>query len=336
MFRIPLLSLTAMTVLSAVPAAPVPKEQFKPTGILVLDDCDPLYKGKLEYDDNLTLLDSAGKKSFRISGFNNCQSAGSSRAIAADASRDCIWVVENVAHRIRRFDRTGKLTQTIADVNGTAIAVDPVTGHLWALVGDGRIVNTKVAVFDGQGKEVTSYTVGGCDIAYDRVAKAFWIAGKVLTKIDSVKGKVLFSNELSTWGAAMVDTDPKSGAAWVAVRKHPDVKLSENRLLKFTADGKESASVDLDDKIPFRVSVDPKDGSVWLARLRKSVLHYSGDGKFNAEHSLEALAVQVDPAGGDVWVVTTSDVQKMSPQGKTTAKLAHAGKTGIAWITTLE
>lgn len=134
----------------------------------------------------------------------------------------------------------------------------------------------------------------------------------------------------------MVDVDPKSGAAWVAVRKHPDVKLSENRLLKFDADGKELTSIDLEDKDPFRVSVDPKDGSVWLARLCKSVLHYSGDGKFHAEHVVEALAVQVDPAGGDVWVVTTSDVQKMSPRGKTTAKLAHAGKAAMAWITTLE
>src|SRR5437763_1410400 len=74
------------------------------TGILVLDDCDDQYQGKAEYRDNLTLLDSAGNQAFRISGFNNCESIGSSKMVAADPARMCIWVIENVAHRIRRFD----------------------------------------------------------------------------------------------------------------------------------------------------------------------------------------------------------------------------------------
>lgn len=317
-------------------AAPVPKAAPKPTGILVLDDCDEVYKGKAEYRDNLTLLDSGAKQTFRISGFNNCQSVGSTRMIAGDATRDCVWVIENVAQRIRRFDRAGKVTLTIEEAYGSAIAVDPETGHLWALLGDGRIVNTKVAVYDGKGKVVTTHDISGADIVYDRKAKAFWIADKNLKKVNAAKGKVLFSTEISTWGAATVDVDPSSGVAWVAVRRHPQVVNSSNRLLKFDADGKELVSIDLEDKIPFRVSVDPKDGSVWLARLRKSVLHYSGDGKLNAEHDVEALAVQVDPAGGDAWVVTPLETQRMTPKGKVTAKLAHDGRTRQAWIATLE
>jgi hypothetical protein len=39
---------------------------------------------------------------------------------------------------------------------------------------------------------------------------------------------------------------------------------SSNRLLKFDADGKELVAIDLGED-PFRVSVDPKDGSVWCA-----------------------------------------------------------------------
>src|SRR6266478_5380661 len=82
------------------------------SGILVLDNCDDQYKGKDEYRDNLTLVDPEGNQTFRVSGFNNCESIGSSRMIAADPARKCIWVIENAAQRIRRFDLAGKETLT--------------------------------------------------------------------------------------------------------------------------------------------------------------------------------------------------------------------------------
>jgi DNA-binding beta-propeller fold protein YncE len=336
MIRFSLFACATLAAIGSLLAAPIPTEKSKPIGILVLDDCDPVFKDKTEYTDNLTLLDSGGKKSFRVSGFNTAQSVCSCHCIATDPARDCIWVIEHGANRLRRFDRTGEVTLTVADVSATAIAVDPETGHVWALVGTGTEVSSKVSVFDGKGKEVAKHDIQGCDIAYDRKAKAFWIAGKDLSKIDAAKGKVLFTSTITTWGAATVDVDPVNGAAWIAVRKHPDMKQSENRLLKFDGVGKELASIDLADKIPFRISVDSKDGSIWLANLRKSVLHYSKDGKLNAEHVIGALAVQVDPAGGDAWVVTESDVQKMNPKGVVTSKLAHAGKTSQVWIAILE
>lgn len=74
MLRFLLLSLLAVPGLSVVLAAPVPEGSAKPTGILVLDNCDDQYQGKEEYKDNLTLLDPTGKQTFRLSGFNNCES----------------------------------------------------------------------------------------------------------------------------------------------------------------------------------------------------------------------------------------------------------------------
>src|SRR5262249_42776360 len=153
--------------------------------ILVLDDCDEQYRGKDAYEDNLTLLDFTGKQRFRLSGFNNCQSIGSSRMIATDPARKAIWVLENVAHRIRRFDLAGKETLTIAGVHGSAIAVDPETGNVWALVGEGGIGSGKTVVFDDQGGEVASHAISGWDIVYDPKSKAFWIAEKKLTKISA-------------------------------------------------------------------------------------------------------------------------------------------------------
>ena len=95
-------------------------------------------------------------------------------------------------------------------------------------------------------------------------------------------------------------------------------------------------AIDLGQKSPFRVSVDPKNGSVWVAHIMKSVERFSAEGKSEAEHTVEALAVQVDPAGGDAWVVTPREVQKMSPKGDVTKRVSHASKTSQAWIASLE
>jgi hypothetical protein len=308
----------------------------KATGILILDDCDVQYQDKIDYKDNLTLLDSTGEMTFRVSGFNNCESIGSTRMIAADPQRKCVWVIENVAHRIRRFDLAGKETLIIPGVHGSAIAVDPETGNVWALAGGGQIGNGKTVVYDVTGKEVATHDISGWDIAYDRKAKAFWIAEMKLTKISAVKGVVLFSTNISTWCASSLDVDPRSGAAWVTVRAHPEVAGSSNRLLKFDADGKEVVAIDLGPKSPFRVSVDPKDGSVWVAHLNRSVERFSANGKSETEHPVAALAVQVDPARGDAWVVTPTEVQKMTRKGEVTKRVSHAGKTSQAWIAALE
>jgi len=326
----------AITPLPVVLATSPPKELVKPPGILVLDNCDDQYQGKEEYKDNLTLLDPTGRQTFRVSGFNNCESIGSSRMVAIDPARKCIWVIENVADRIRRFDLVGNETLAIPRVCGSAIAIDPVTGHIWALAGGRTIGKGKTVVYDDKGKEVASYQISGWDIAYDRKAKAFWIAGRKLTKITAATGEVIFSADVSTWCASSVDVDPKSGTAWVAVREHPYVAGSSNRLLKFGAEGKEVVAIDLGKKRPFRVSLDPKDGSVWVAHFMKSVERFSADGKSQAEYPFEALAVQVDPAGGDAWVVTPTEVQRLTPKGDVRMRVRHAGKTSQAWIASPE
>src|SRR5262245_17906982 len=104
MLRILMLVLPAVSALFVGTAASGPEEPVKPTGILVLDNCDDQYQGKAVYKDNLTFLDNTGKLTFRVSGFNNCESIGGSRMVVGDPTRKCIWVIENVGRRIRRFD----------------------------------------------------------------------------------------------------------------------------------------------------------------------------------------------------------------------------------------
>lgn len=181
-----------ITVPAIALAKPIrPRDTPKPAGILVLDNCDAEYQGKDAYRDNLTLVDAAGKQTFRVSGFNNCESTGCSRMIAADPARQCVWVIENVADRIRRFDLSGKETLAINGVHGSAIAVDPETGNLSALISEGRVDIGKTLVFDNKGKVITAHDTFGWDIVYDKKAKAFWIAAKNLTKVSAATGEVV-------------------------------------------------------------------------------------------------------------------------------------------------
>jgi hypothetical protein len=314
-------------------AAPVPKPVTRSTGVLILDNCDAAYEGKEEYKDNLTLLTSAGKPVFRVSGFNNCESIGGNHMIAVDSTRRRIWVVENVAHRIRCFDFAGKETLRIPEVRAKALAVDQESGNLWALVGE-NIVKGRTVVFDSVGKEIASYEIVGWDLVYDRHAKAFWIAAKKLTKIVAATGKIAHSTDVAVWCASSVDVDPRTGSAWVGVREHPNVAGSRNRLLKFGPDGKESVAVELGPRSPSRVSVESRDGGVWVA-FGRSVGWFSADGKAESEYAVEARSVQVDPAGG-VWIITSTEAQKLTSKGEVTARVKHAGTTSQAWIAALE
>ncbi|QEL19250.1 NHL repeat-containing protein [Limnoglobus roseus] len=326
------LALTVLMTGTAV-AAPIPKGVARAKGILILDDCDPGYKGQDEYHDNLTLLDPAGNSTFRLSGFNNCESIGSTRAVAADGGRKCVWAIENVAKRLRRFSLDGRETLEIPGVKGSAIAVDPATGNVWVSAGTGTLGKGHVAVYDDRGREVATYPITSWDIAYDGSAKAFWVVERNLTKVSAETGKVIFSIPVAQWCAVSVDVDRRDGSAWAAVRANGGAET--NHLVKFDAKGLELARVELGNRSAIRVSVDPLDGSVWAA-CGGAVRKYSADGKFQASHAVSALAVQVDPAGGDVWVATPTEIQRMTAEGKVKARLSHAGKTGQVWMAALE
>ena len=321
-------------------AAPVPKPAARPMGVLVLDDCDPIFKGKADYKDNLTLVNSAGKAVFRVSGFNNASAISSNRGIAVDSARQRIWVKDSVGHRIRQFDLSGRELHSIAGVYCLALAVDLETGNVWATVHKpqlGTNGTSKTVVFDEKGKEIASYEIPGWDIVYDRKGKSFWIAEKKLTRVIAATGKVVFSTEVATYYVRSLDVDPNTGNAWVAASDYePKQMLDRNRLLRFDPDGKELRSINTGVKVPIRVSVDPKNGSVWVANAGTSVERFSANGKWEVEYPVEARAIQVDSAGGDVWVVASNDVQRMTAKGEVTSRLSHASLSRQVWIAAVE
>jgi hypothetical protein len=308
---------------------PAPKVEI--TGVFVLDNCDPEYKGKEKYADNLSYIDAAGKVVFRVSGLNNCESIGSNHMVAVDQTRGWVWILENVGHTVRKYDRAGKELLVLKDIHASALAVDPDTGNLWVVTSRGTIHGDKTVVFDAKGKRLTTYDISGWDIAYDKKGKAFWIAGRNLARI-GVDNSTLVIEGITAWCSSAVAVNPMTGAVWVAAREHPDVPTSNAELLTFDSTGKLTNSIQFGQKDPFHVSVDHRDGAVWVALLRHSVRGYSAGGKLEAEHKLEALACQADPATGGVWVVTPEEVVRLDRDGKVQARARHKGKTTQAWI----
>jgi DNA-binding beta-propeller fold protein YncE len=311
----------------AAPAAPAPT---KPSGFIVLDNCDPDYKGKDAYEDNLSFFDASGKLVARVSGLNNCEEIGSPHKIAVDLARGRVWVTENVGHRILRYDLAGRQLGSFPEVKASALAHDPATGHLWVLRSTGAIAGGSTEVLDQAGRSLGTYNCHGWDIAYDSRGKAFWLADRDLTKI-SAAGKILLQKPITGWCASSLAVDQRTGAVWVATREHSR-GLGTNELLGFDNDGRLLHRIALAARTPFRVAVDSRDGSVWLTILRGAVLKYTAAGKPDGEHKLPALAADVDLHTGDVWAVTADEVVKFDRAGKVLATVKHKGQTSQVWI----
>lgn len=307
-------------------------------GIFVLDDRDSEWEGKDSYEDRLTLFTSAGKTTFSVSGINQCQTVGSNHLVAYDAQRRCVWVSEIVGNCTKRYDLNGRVTLNIPLEQAGAIALHPETGQLWALASDKTIYGTKIVVFDEHGQEIMTHEMGGFDIVYDRTENAFWTVNKNVTKIFAADGQVDFSQRVAEWCAVSIDMDPQSGAAWIGVRKHPDVPESKNQLVKCSRHGRQLATVELGQAGPFCVSVDPKTSDVWVANINKSVERYSSEGRHQASFPIPALAIRA-VCGGDsscAWLVTKTHLQKLNAQGESLLKIELGGKTGQAWLAAME
>lgn len=329
-----LLLFTSASSYGADPVVPAVPEIKTDTGVLVLDDCDPEYQGKQNYEDNLTYYDANGNVVFRISGLNICESIGSNHMIAADLERGWIWVLENVGNRIHKYDRQGKELLVIPNVRTDAIAIDPETGNLWVILSNGRIHGDETVVYDPQGIRLATHKVSGFDIAYDRKEKAFWLAGGKLTKIDARSGQILVNKPITTWSASSLAVHSKTGTVWVALRQHPQVRDSTNELVAFDSDGIAKQRIELGDATPFHVSVDEQDGSVWVTLYHLGVRRYTSDGILKAVQTLPAIATESDPTSGDAWLITTEEVIRLNPEGDMLFRRKHKSTTGQAWATT--
>jgi hypothetical protein len=69
-----------------------------------------------------------------------------------------------------------------------------------------------------------------------------------------------------------------------------------------------------------------------LAAFGLTVAFSPCEGKLDGQHKLHALAAEVEPLTGNVWVVTEKDVVKIDKKGRVLVRVKHKAKTTQAWI----
>ncbi len=311
----------------AVPVLPEPRSV-----LLILDNCDPAFRGKQRYGDHLTAVTAQGQILFQVSQFNNCETIGTPHKIAVDPKGKRIWVTENVGNRIVQLDFYGTQRLRLPDLAASALAVDPATGNLWVTTTKGRIDSGQTRVFDRSGKPLATYDVTGFDIAYDPVGQAMWLAGRKLVRIDLATTKVTVEQEITKWCASCLAVSPQSGHVWVAVREHPDINNSENALLVFDNQGNSVCHLGLDQGSPFSLAICPRTDAVWVVLLGKAIQRFSQQGKLEFSHALPATACVMDPGGEGVWVATEQAVICFDVQGTQLRRLKLPGKSSQVWL----
>jgi len=247
--------------------------------IVLLDNADPDFKGKSQYDDRLYLLDPDGNVKGAVSGLNICETMGGAHMLAVDARRQTLWVVENVGGRLWHIDlATGQVKRKISGFRASAVAVDPATGNAWVVIPGVPAEKSRVVVVAPSGRVVAEHAVDGFDIAYSEYDDSFWVVGKDVHRIGKT-GRVLgrITGQIPAW-AISVSVDQKAGNAWVVVRAYPGIAKSKPELWAIDKNMRIQKRIDLGDLIPSCVFVDSDQGIV-LAGCLGTTLRFTTAGK---------------------------------------------------------
>ena len=138
---------------------------WRQIAVVVLDNCDPNYKGQGPHGDAIRFLRQDGTKKFVLAGLNNCESIGCSHGVVFDPDRFRIYFCENVRKSVTALEPTGKVVFRTEDTNVSAMAVDPETGNLWCLTG-GSIGTGQVIVLDLNGEHAATHSIPGFDTGF--------------------------------------------------------------------------------------------------------------------------------------------------------------------------
>ncbi len=303
---------------------------WKRIDAVVLDNCDPDFRGAGTHGDGIRFLDRDGKELFSLPGFNNAETVGAQRAIALDPERFRIYLRENVSGRVTALDSTGGVIFKLEKVVATSLAVDPATGNLWCLTGQ-SLGQGETAVFDPDGRPVATYPIQGFDIAYDPHHGVFWAAGYEVTRFDR-EGRVLAKLLRAGWARVSVAPDPRDGSAWIAEREHPNVRGSANRLVRVDDQGQVVREIALGAKDPFGVACDPKTGAAWVAVLRKEILRVPVDGPPLDSIPIAATAIGIGSQKGSIWAATSEAMLHLSEDGGVAATWSFKAPSSQSWI----
>ena len=300
--------------------------------VVVLDDSDEDFKEKRTHHDVVRMLfkSESGVRTTLLRDFNTCQTVGAVHGVAVDTVRGRIYIREQVSHRVTALDFHGRTLWQVNNIQASALAVDPKTGHLWCAVGKSLAVGETVEL-DTTGHEFTSFPVKGFDIAHDPHTDGFWLVGYGITKL-SREGKILFQKPQEGWACVSVAANPRDGSVWIVERAHPNFAGSANRLWHLGANGTTIKTWELGDKLIFGVACEPNTGTAWVVSLGGEVLRFTMDGRELPALPVSARAISISPSTGQVWVTTDIEILQLDSGGRPKTLGRFESKSGQSWL----
>ena len=302
---------------------------WRQIAVVVLDNCDPNFKGQGPHGDAIRFLTEDGTEKFVLAGLNNAESVGCNHRVVLDPDRFRVYVCEDVKQRVSAIDSSGKLLFASEIVDARAMAVDPQTGNLWCLVGR-SFDKGEAMVLDLDGNHVATHPINGIDIAYSPYDQTFWAVGYPITKFDR-EGRILVQKPRKGWARVCVAPDPGDGGVWVAERDHPNVSGSVNRLLRLDRKGDLLHEVPLGIRDPFTVAYDSENRLVWVGG-GNLLSRVSLDGDMLPPLAISARSITISATTGAVWVGTDREILRLNSNGEFDIRYSFPRGSSQSWL----
>lgn len=221
--------------------------------------------------------------------------------VQVNPTNGVVWIAVSASNTVFRFDpAAGAFTQTPDIKSPTGISINPADGTVWIagldgvrkVSADGKTVLAEVIPPDGPGNQ----DAGRFSVAVNPKDGSCWIAdGKgPIARYDANGNKVATAPKMiEPKGGMSVDYQ---GNVWVA-------DTQNNTLVRLSPDGQELVKIP-DIKAPVSPSVNPKDGSVWVASNNNLLLRITPTGAIDKtyEVGMAIVAVSYSPADGEIWI----------------------------------
>ena len=231
-----------------------------------------------------------------------------------------VWIAVSAANTVFRYDpAAGTFTQTPAIKSPTGISINAADGTVWIAGMDGvrkvsadaKSVLVEVIPPDGP----ANLEAGRFSVVVNPKDSSCWIAdGKgPIARFDANGNKLADAPPMQEPKGGM-SVDYQSNV-WVADTQH-------DTLVRLSPDGEELVKIDNISQ-PVSPSVNPKDGSVWVAANNNTLMNITPTGgtQKSFEVGMAIVAVSYSPAEEEIWIADmlgatfSGEVSKWSKNG---------------------
>ncbi len=220
--------------------------------------------------------------------------------VQVNPANGIVWIAVLASNTVFRYDpAAGTFTQTPAIKSPSSVSINPADGTIWIagldgvrkVSADGQSILAEVIPPDGP----ANVDAGRFSVAVNPKDGSCWIAdGKgPIGRYDANGNKVATAPPMKEpKGGMSVDYE---GNVWIA-------DTQNSTLVRLSSDGGELVKLNI--KTPVSPSVNPKDGSVWVASNTNMLMKISPTGATEKTYEVGAaiVAVSYSPAEDEIWI----------------------------------